>query len=62
MYIIKHVFSVQEEDQKLIEPDNKTSNQRGGQMGFLGKSTSHLYVLMYFMVWHTWNSRVNTLS
>lgn len=49
-------FYVQEENQKLTELDNKTSEQSGGQMCFLGKSTRRLYGFMYFIVWHIWNS------
>lgn len=41
------LFSVQQEDQKFTEAENKTSDQRGDQMCFLGKSTHHLYVFTY---------------
>lgn len=46
MYKIKRFFCAKE-DQKLTEPDNETSEQRGGQMCFLGESTSHLYAFIY---------------
>lgn len=46
MYKIKHVLSVQQEDQRFNEPDSKTSEQRGGQMCCLGKSTpNHWFYL-----------------